>query len=108
VPLAGPAIDRLVAAHPFYAKVDIPGGLYPRHPGPTPTYGTVATLVSSAKVPDAVVYALVHSVFDGLDRFKALHPAFAHLDPARMIKDGLTAPLHPGAARYYKERGWLK
>ena len=47
------------------------------------------------------------SVFDNIDRFKRLHPAFADLKEADMIKVGLTAPLHEGAERYYKERGWL-
>jgi TRAP transporter TAXI family solute receptor len=107
VPLSGPAIDKLVAQYPFYAKVDIPGGLYAGNPNPTPTYGVLATFVASAKVPDETVYQLVKAVFDNFDDFKKLHPAFAHLDPKHMVKDGLSAPLHPGALRYYKEKGWL-
>lgn len=107
VPLTGPAVDKLVAASPFYAKVDIPGGLYVGHPNPTPTYGVLATFVTTAKVPDETVYQLVKAVFDNFDEFKKLHPAFANLDPKRMIKDGLAAPLHPGAVRYYKEKGWM-
>ncbi|MDP2064486.1 MAG: TAXI family TRAP transporter solute-binding subunit [Burkholderiaceae bacterium] len=107
VSLTGPAVDKLVAASPFYAKVDIPGGLYAGNPNPTPTYGVLATFVTTAKVPDETVYQLVKAVFDNFDEFKKLHPAFAHLDPKRMIKDGLAAPLHPGAVRYYKEKGWM-
>ncbi|MHB1198649.1 MAG: TAXI family TRAP transporter solute-binding subunit [Polaromonas sp.] len=107
VPLTGPAVDKLVAASPFYAKVDIPGGLYVGNPNPTPTYGVLATFVTTAKVPDETVYQLVKAVFDNFDEFKKLHPAFANLDPKRMIKDGLAAPLHPGAVRYYKEKGWM-
>ena len=68
----------------------------------------LATLVTSAKVPDDVVYKLVKAMFDNFDEFKKLHPAFANLDPAKMVKDGLSAPLHPGAAKYYKEKGWMK
>jgi TRAP transporter TAXI family solute receptor len=107
VPLTGPAVDKLVKQYPFYAKVDIPGGLYAGHPSPTPTYGVLATFVTSSKVSDEVVYQLVKAVFDNFDDFKKLHPAFAHLDPKQMIKDGLSAPLHPGAIKYYKEKGWL-
>ncbi|MBP6251403.1 MAG: TAXI family TRAP transporter solute-binding subunit [Rubrivivax sp.] len=107
VSLTGPAIDKLVAQYPFYAKVDIPGGLYAGNPNPTPTYGVLATFVASAKVPDETVYQLVKAVFDNFDDFKKLHPAFAHLDPKHMVKDGLSAPLHPGAMKYYKEKGWL-
>ena len=107
VSLTGPAIDKLVAKAPYYAKVTIPGGLYPNNPQATQTYGVLATMVTSAKVPDATVYAVVKGVFENFDEFKSLHPALANLDPAKMIKDGLSAPLHPGAEKYYKEKGWL-
>jgi len=108
VPLTGAAIDRLVADHPYYAKATIPGGLYSGNPNPTQTYGVLATMVTSAKTPDDVVYNLVKATFDNFDEFKKLHPAFANLDPANMVKDGLSAPLHPGAAKFYKEKGWIK
>ena len=72
------------------------------------TFGVGATFVSSADVPDNVVYTVVKAVFDNFDQFKKLHPAFAHLKPEEMIKDGLSAPLHNGAVKYYKEKGWLK
>lgn len=107
VPLTGPAVDKLVKAAPYYAYADIPGGLYAGHPNPTKTYGVLATLVTSAKVSDATVYALVKAVFENFDDFKKLHPAFGNLDPKNMIKDGLSAPLHPGAIKYYKEKGWM-
>ena len=107
VPLTGPAVDKLVAAAPYYAKVEIPGGIYANNPNPTPTYGVLATFVSSSKVPDATVYELVKAVFENFDDFKKLHPAFAHLEPKDMVKNGLSAPLHPGAVKYYKEKGWL-
>lgn len=107
VALTGPAVDKLVASAPYYAKVNIAGGLYTGNPNPTPTYGVLASFVSSAKVPDATVYELVKAVFENFDDFKKLHPAFANLDPKAMIKDGLSAPLHPGAVKYYKEKGWM-
>jgi uncharacterized protein len=107
VPLSGPAVDKLVASAPYYAKVNIPGGLYAGQPNPTPTYGVLATFVASAKVPEATVYELVKAVFENFDEFKKLHPAFANLDPKNMVKDGNSAPLHPGAMKYYKEKGWL-
>jgi hypothetical protein len=108
VSLTGPAVDKLVAQYPYYAKATIPGGMYANNPKPTETYGVLATLVTSAKVPEAAVYELVKATFENFDEFKKLHPAFANLDPAKMVKDGLSAPLHPGAAKYYKEKGWLK
>jgi hypothetical protein len=107
VPITGPAVDKLVKDNSFYAAVNIPGGLYAGHPNPTPTYGVLASFVTSAKVSDAAVYELVKAVFENFDEFKKLHPAFGALDPKSMIKDGLSAPLHPGAVKYYKEKGWM-
>ncbi|MDH5540512.1 MAG: TAXI family TRAP transporter solute-binding subunit [Rhizobacter sp.] len=107
VPLTGPTIDKLVAGAPYYAKVNIPGGLYAGNANPVPTYGVLATFVTSSKVADATVYELVKAVFENFDEFKKLHPAFANLDPKNMVKDGNSAPMHPGAVKYYKEKGWL-
>ena len=107
VSIAGPAVDKLVADRPYYAKVNIPGGLYAGNPEPTPTYGVLATLVTSSKASDKAVYNLVRSVFENFDEFKRLHPALANLQPKEMIKNGLSAPLHPGAVKYYKEKGWM-
>ena len=67
----------------------------------------MATFVTSVDVPENVVYEVTRAVFENLDDFRALHPAFANLDPQNMIKNGLSAPLHPGAARYYREQGWM-
>jgi TRAP transporter TAXI family solute receptor len=108
IPLTGPAIDKLVHAHPYYAYATIPGGMYANNPQPTQTYGVLATLVTSSKVSPDIVYTITKAVFDNLDEFKKLHPAFAHLDAAHMVKDGLSAPLHEGAARYYREKGLMK
>src|SRR5688572_22386652 len=108
VPLTGPAVDKLVADKPYYAKVSIPGGLYPGNPDPTPTYGVLATMVASSKAPPETVYQVVKAVFDNFDEFKKLHPALANLKPENMVKDGLSAPLHEGAVRFYKEKGWVK
>jgi len=108
VSLTGPAVDKLVKEKPYYAMATIPGGMYPNNPNPTTTYGVQATVVSSAKVPADVVYAVVKAVFDNLDEFKKLHPALGVLKPEDMIKNGLSAPLHEGALKYYKEKGWIK
>jgi TRAP transporter TAXI family solute receptor len=108
VSLTGPAVDKLVKEKPYYAIATIPGGMYPNNPNPTTTYGVQATVVSSAKVPADVVYTIVKTVFDNLDEFKKLHPALANLKPEDMVKNGLSAPLHDGAARYYREKGWIK
>jgi TRAP transporter TAXI family solute receptor len=108
VSLTGPAVDKLIKDHPYYAQATIPGGMYAGNPEPVKTYGVLATVVTSAKVPDEIVYNLVKTVFENFADFKKLHPAFANLNPEEMVKSGLSAPLHPGAVKYYKEKGWLK
>lgn len=107
VPITGAAIDALLAEKSYYTKAEIPGGLYKGNDKPTPSIGGKAVLSTSAKVSPDLVYQVVKSVFDNLDRFKKLHPAFADLKEQDMIKAGLSAPLHEGAIRYYKERGWM-
>jgi TRAP transporter TAXI family solute receptor len=107
VPITGPAVDRLLADHPYYAEAVIPGGLYRGNDGPTPTFGVRATLVTTAETPDDVVYLVVRSVFENLEQFEGLHPALAHLDRREMARAALTAPLHPGAERYYREAGLM-
>jgi TRAP transporter TAXI family solute receptor len=100
VSVTGPAIDKLLADKPYYAKATIPAGLYANNPQATTTYGVLATMVTSAKTPAETVYQVVRATFENFNEFKSLHPAFSNLDPKNMIKDGLSAPLHVGAVRY--------
>ncbi len=107
VTVDGSAIDKLVADNDYYRSATIPGGMYRGNPNDTKTFGVGATFVSSTNVPEDVIYNVVKAVFENFDDFKKLHPAFNHLVPAEMIKDGLSAPLHDGAAKYYKEAGMM-
>ena len=107
IPVTGPEIDALIADNPYYAAATIPGGMYAGTDEDSQTFGVKATFVTSADVPDDVVYEVVKAVFENFDRFKGLHPAFADLTEEEMISAGLSAPLHPGAEQYYKERGWI-
>ena len=100
-------VDGLLAKYPYYAKaVTRVKELYPgaQNDANVPTFGVKATFVTSAKVPDNVVYAIVKEVFDNFEDFKKLHPAYAGLTKQNML-EGLSAPLHPGALKYYKEVG---
>lgn len=107
VEVTGPAIDSLVAKNPYYRYATIPGGMYRGNPNDIHTFGVGATFVSSTRTDPEVIYQVVKAVFDNFDAFKKLHPAFANLKESEMIKDALSAPLHDGAVRYYKERGWM-
>lgn len=103
----GPAVDKLIAEHSYYRTATIPGGMYRGTDTDTKTFGVGATFVSSAKVPEDVIYNVVKAVFENFEDFKKLHPAFGVLKKEEMIKDGLSAPLHDGAIKYYKEVGLM-
>jgi TRAP transporter TAXI family solute receptor len=108
VTVDGPDVDKLIADNSFYRAATIPGGMYRGNDADVATFGVGATFVTSADVSDEAVYTVVSSVMENIDDFKKLHPAFANLDPKEMATAGLSAPLHPGAAKYYKEKGWIE
>ena len=101
-------IESLVEERPYYRQATIPGGMYRGNDEDTTTFGVGATFVTSAQVPDEVVYEVTKAVFENLDQFKGLHPAFADLTAEEMVSDGLSAPIHPGAERYYREAGLIE
>ncbi|MBT6300276.1 MAG: TAXI family TRAP transporter solute-binding subunit [Paracoccaceae bacterium] len=107
VSVTGAPIDKLVADNPYYRVATVPGGMYTGNPDDTTTFGVGATFVTSTDISDDVAYIVAKSVMSNLDDFRKLHPAFANLDAAQMISDGLSAPLHPGAAKAYKELGLM-
>jgi TRAP transporter TAXI family solute receptor len=107
VNITGPEVTKLIKDNDFYRTATIPGKMYRGNDADTTTFGVGATFVTSTKVPENVIYAVVKSVFENFDSFKKLHPAFANLKKSEMVKDGLSAPLHRGAIKYYKEAGLM-
>ena len=107
IPVTGPEIDALASENDYYAKATIPGGMYNGSDADTQTFGVGATFVSSTNSDEETIYQIVKAVFENFDRFKKLHPAFANLKEEDMIVNNLSAPLHDGAVKYYKERGWM-
>jgi TRAP transporter TAXI family solute receptor len=107
VEVAGSEIDKLVGDNDYYRTATIPGGMYRGTDADTKTFGVGATFVSSSKVSENIIYNVVKAVFENFDQFKKLHPAFKNLKKEEMIKDGLSAPLHRGAVKYYKEAGLM-
>jgi TRAP transporter TAXI family solute receptor len=108
VNVSGAAIDKLIEENPFYRHATSPGDMYPDNPDDVKTFGVGATFITSAKVPEAVVYEVAKAVLGNLDAFRKLHPAFANLKAEEMIKDSLSAPLHDGAIKAYKELGLMQ
>jgi len=107
ISVVGDPIDMLVNDNPYYRTATIPGGMYAGTDEDVTTFGVGATFVTSANVPEETAYIVAKAVLSNLDDFRGLHPAFANLDAAQMISDGLSAPLHPGAVRAYKELGLM-
>lgn len=107
VNVEGPEIERLIRDNPFYTHALVPGGMYANNPSDIRTFGVKAILVTSEDTSEEAVYQLVKAVFGNLDDFKTLHPVFSGLEVNRMIREGVILPLHPGAERYYREKGWL-
>ncbi len=107
VPVTGAGVDKLVKENPYYAVAVIPGGMYKGNPADVSTFGVKATLVSSARVDNETMYQVVKAVFDNLKDLKGLHPAFGYLNAKGMVSQGNSAPIHPGALRYYREKGLM-
>ncbi|TPE51031.1 TAXI family TRAP transporter solute-binding subunit [Amaricoccus solimangrovi] len=103
VPVAGPGIERLVAANGYYRPAEIPAGSYPEQTGAVPTFALTATLVTSARTPPSVVDSVARAVFADLPKLRDAHPALARLEPAEMLSAGLTAPLAEGVAEASRE-----
>ena len=106
-PLVGDKVDALVKANPYFAQADVPGGIYKGNPEGTPTFGVKAVLVSSTDVSNKAVYTVVKAILENFDAFKKLHPAYANITKESLL-DGLSAPMHEGAKKYFKEAGILK
>jgi TRAP transporter TAXI family solute receptor len=106
IPIDAAALKELMASHPYRVIIPIPGGIYEGVDKNVFTYAVKATLVTSDREPEEVVYNVVKTVFENLDRFRKANPVFTSLQPRDMLM-GLSAPLHPGAVRYYTEKGWM-
>ncbi len=106
IDIEGEAVDRLLNEWAFYAPAVIAGGLYANNPDPVRSFGLRATLVSSEATPAEAVYRFTKTVFEAIDTLRAQHAALSALDPREMVATGSSAPLHEGALRYYRERGW--
>lgn len=107
VTVSGPAIDRMLSDYREYERATIPGGAYPVNRTDVETFGVRAVVVTTTRMRETVAYEITRAVFDNFDVFRVLHPAFEALSVAESIHRTGNAPIHPGAARYYRERGWL-
>ncbi|TEW44007.1 TAXI family TRAP transporter solute-binding subunit [Psychromonas algicola] len=108
VNVQGANIDKLISQHSYYDKAKIPGGMYRGSDQDTYTFGVGATIVATTALPEHVAYEIVKAVFKNHEDFIHLHTAFKNLSKEAMLTQYLSAPLHPGALRYYKEVGLIQ
>ena len=99
--------QSLITDQPYYEIMAIPEGTYETADADIQTLAVMATVVTVEDLDDEIVYEFVRAVMEQIDALRTRHPVLSGLVPQRMIRDGLTAPLHPGALRYYQERGWM-
>ncbi len=103
VPITGAVAEKLIAAKPYYSVVTVIKGSYPGVNADVPSIGLRVILLASGKIPEKDAYTIVKSVADNLDAVRKLHSSFASINRAGLAKAGIAAPLHDGAAKYYRE-----
>lgn len=100
-------LNSLINKYPYFAKADIKAGTYKGQNIDVSTFGVKAVLVTNENMDDNIVYFLVKAILENFDEFKKLHPAYANITKESLL-NGLSAPLHDGAKRYFKEVGLIK
>ena len=105
IPLDGRCVRKLVRNKPYFDVTTIPGGLYHGVDLDIATFGVKAWVVTSKDVSEDAIYHVVRNVFENLEAFRKTNPAFYRLSPRKMLKE-LLIPYHPGALKYYAEKGW--
>ena len=108
LPVAGPQIRQLLERHPELSRGLIPGGRYRGNPHDVPTVSVTATLVTTASQPEDEVHAFVRTIFDNFQMLAEMHPVLNELEPREMVRSHGAAPLHPGAERFFRERGLIE
>jgi TRAP transporter TAXI family solute receptor len=88
----------------LYFRVDVPAGAYPGVPEPIPVVGVANVLVVNRSMADELAYRITRVLFEHQSELAAIHPEARNLSLKTAVA-GSPAPLHPGAERYYKERG---
>ena len=107
IPFENNILDSLVQKYPYFAKANIQAGTYKGQTTDITTFGVKAVLVTNETINETIVYNLVKALLENFDEFKKLHPAYANITKESLL-DGLSAPLHDGAKRYFKEAGLIK
>lgn len=101
-------VAKIKKEFPYFAALDIPGGIYTDTPNAVGTFGFKATLVTKRDIHPDTVYDVTAAMFNTFEKFQEKHPSLKLADPLGMVNNGIFIPIHPGAERYLRERGYLK
>jgi TRAP transporter TAXI family solute receptor len=109
LPLPDGVIKGMVDKH-GWAETTIPPNTFKGQTEPVKTVMAVSNILVGASVPEAVVYTITKTIMESADRLPKIHAALADFDPKRAAEPSMNGgcPLHPGAAKYYKEAGFIK
>jgi TRAP transporter TAXI family solute receptor len=97
-------LDKVNARYPLWSLYEIPGGTYPNLAQTIQTIAHPNVFTVRADIPDEDVYQITKAIFENLAALHEIHKATREVTLEKALT-GLGAPLHPGAARYYRERG---
>ncbi|MEW6421564.1 MAG: TAXI family TRAP transporter solute-binding subunit [Deinococcota bacterium] len=104
VPVSGNQAASLIKKYPFYVRYNIPAKSYKGIGATVPSVAVQATLVTTTNVPEEAIYKAMKAIFSNEAELRTLHPSLAGFSYDKAIK-GLPAPLHPGAVKFFKEKG---
>ena len=107
IPIDNNILENLIDKYPYFTKGLIQAGTYRGQENDIPTFGVKAVLVTNENVNEHTVYLLVKAILENFDEFKKLHPAYENLTKESLL-NGLSAPLHDGAKKYFEEVGLIK
>ncbi|MEM7359494.1 MAG: TAXI family TRAP transporter solute-binding subunit [Pseudomonadota bacterium] len=108
VPIVGPEVDKVIAEKPYYRTGKILRGMYLDSPKDVMSFGLGATFVAQESTSPKAIYHVVKEIVENFKDFQSLHPQLKALSKKELPYAGISAPLHPGAIRYYREARLLK
>lgn len=104
IPVDDKTADALISKYPFYTKTVIPANTYNGQTEDVKTVSVKSMLAVSAKMDEETAYNLVKTMYENLERLKTAHAVGEKIVP-EVGKEGMSIPLHPGAEKYFKEKG---
>jgi len=107
VPLAGPEIDALRKKQPYYAQVTLPPGTYKGQTQPVQTLAVMAIWATNDSLPEQTAYEVTKALYENTETLGQVHPKGKEISLKTALLS-VSIPLHPGAERYYREKGLIK